>query len=484
MEIEIDDMGFGYDSVPVLKDICLHIRGPQLISILGPNGVGKSTLIHCMNKLLSPSKGKVLIDGEDVETIDIRNLAKKMSYVPYTSPDTFPLTVVDTVMLGRHPHINLRTSDHDLEVVYETLKKLGIEDLAMRFFNELSAGQRQKVILARGLVQEPRLLLLDEPTSNLDIKHQLGITRLMMELAHDDGLTVVMISHDINIAARYSDYIIMMHDGIIFDVGTPSEVITEDNLRTVYGVSTKIVESEGRPHVILLDPGCDASIPDVCGSVCVDMSASTAHSVGDLSDSVPNGGVAPVSTPASHRCPSPTSSSGCMEIQLMQSPKAHLLPLTIRCLDTRKNAAVHARRTTRDTQGNASPSMTDLTQSVVCVRGSSPMTSWTGPLRLSSENMVPHRKVIGSMTRDVNRLSARWELASIPHTTPSRLYIMQEKTMTTTAWIETVSSSLSHSPIVYRTAQLMSPRTAPAYAFPRIMADGVIEHRNSSSKLW
>lgn len=253
MKIEINDLGFSYSSTPVLKDITLKLEGPRFVCIMGPNGVGKSTLIHCMNKILTPTSGSVLIDGNDVTEISIKDLAKQVGYVPCTTNDTFPLSVVDTVLMGRHPYSNWKSLNKDLDIVYDTLKMLGISHLALRPFNALSAGQHQKVMLARGLVQEPKVLLLDEPTSNLDIRHQLDVTRLLKDIAYQKGMLIIMISHDINIAAKYADDVIMMHDGSIFAVGTPEEVITEKNLETVYGVTSVVVQDLGRPHVILRD---------------------------------------------------------------------------------------------------------------------------------------------------------------------------------------------------------------------------------------
>ncbi len=253
MKIKIDNLEFGYSSVPVLKDITADLTGPKFVSILGPNGVGKSTLIHCINKILSPTGGSVFIDGRDVKDYTVKEMSKEIGYVPYSANDSFPLTVVDTVLMGRHPHSKWGSLNRDLEIVYDTLKKLGISHLAMRPFNALSAGQHQKVMLARGLVQEPRILLLDEPTSNLDIRHQLDVTRMLKELTMEKGILTIMISHDISITAKYADEILMMSDGTIYAHGTPSEVITEENLSAVYGVKAKIIDDDGRPHVILKD---------------------------------------------------------------------------------------------------------------------------------------------------------------------------------------------------------------------------------------
>ena len=253
MIIEINGLSFSYSSVSVLKDITMRIEGPKFISILGPNGVGKSTLIHCMNKILEPTEGTVLIDGENVKDISIKELAKFMGYVPYSANDSFPLTVVDTVLMGRHPHTKWKSLDNDLEIVYDTLNLLGISDLAMRSFNELSAGQHQKVMLARGLAQEPTILLLDEPTSNLDVRHQLEVAKLLKRMSIEKNILVIMICHDINIAAKYSDEIILLNGGTIYTVGTPDKVITSDVLEQVYGVTADVIMHDGSPHVILKD---------------------------------------------------------------------------------------------------------------------------------------------------------------------------------------------------------------------------------------
>lgn len=253
LQIKIDGVGFSYASTPVLKDITLELGGSKLVCILGPNGVGKSTLIHCINKILTPTAGHVLIEEVDVQNIKSKEMAKIVGYVPYAANDTFPLSVVDTVLMGRHPYSKMGTLDKDLDIVYATLARLGISHLALRPFSSLSAGQHQKVALARGLVQEPRILLLDEPTSNLDIRHQLEVTRMLKDLSREKDMLVIMISHDINISAKFSDEIVMMHDGGIYAVGKPIDVINEENLETVYGVKSRIVVEDGAPYVILKD---------------------------------------------------------------------------------------------------------------------------------------------------------------------------------------------------------------------------------------
>lgn len=267
-DLDIKDLGFGYNAdSKVLQGIDLKVGGPQLISIIGPNGVGKSTFIYCLNKILTPSEGTVMIQGDNVNDISIKELSKKMGFVPHATSDVFPMTVMDTVLMGRHPHSGRKITNEDVMEAYEILKLLDIGEFAMRPFDQLSAGQHQKVVLARGLAQRPKILLLDEPTSNLDIKHQMDVTRILKDLSVKESMTVIMISHDLNIASRYSDRIIMMFNKGIYRMGTPEEVITEENIRHVYKVESKVVMDEGRPYVILRDPKFDPN-QSTEGSVC------------------------------------------------------------------------------------------------------------------------------------------------------------------------------------------------------------------------
>ncbi|AMH94913.1 ABC transporter ATP-binding protein [methanogenic archaeon ISO4-H5] len=253
-EIKLENIEFGYDpKIPVIKGISYTLDKPEFICIMGPNGVGKSTLIHCLNKILKPTAGVVYLDGRDVQEMKLKELASHMGYVPASSQDSFPLTVVDTVMVGLQNDFKFGTNASDLQKVYDVLKLMKVEHLAMKNFNELSAGQHQKVMLARGLVRTPEIVLLDEPTSNLDIKHQIQVTKTLSELPRTKGMMVIMISHDINITAKYADRIILISDGKVYADGTPLEVLTKENIRDVYDVEADVLEIEGRPHIILKD---------------------------------------------------------------------------------------------------------------------------------------------------------------------------------------------------------------------------------------
>lgn len=258
-------MDYSYKSgSPILHGIDLLIDEPGLLCIIGPNGVGKSTMVKCMNKLLVPTKGTVELDGRNVKEHSLKELSKLVGFVPATSSDNFAMTVIDTVLMGRHPHQRVGSEKEDMHIVYQVLNDLKITHLALRNYNELSAGQHQKVSIARGLAQQPDVLILDEPTANLDVRHQVQVIELLHRVSHEKGMTVVMVSHDLNIAAKYADRIVVMSTpGVIHKIGTPKEVITEDTIRYVYGMECKILDVDDRPHVILGEPLSDEEVAEL-----------------------------------------------------------------------------------------------------------------------------------------------------------------------------------------------------------------------------
>jgi len=254
VRLRVRDVEFSYASIPVIKDICLEVAESEILGIVGPNGAGKSTLIRCIDRILAPQKGTVLLDGKDIKKLNRMEIARKMGYVPQSASQIFSTTVFDTVLMGRRPHLSWRSNEKDIGKVLEVLQMLKIEDLAMRDINELSGGQKQKVFIARALAQEPDVLLLDEPTSNLDIKHQLEVMEIIKNIVRDKGISAVIAIHDLNLAARYSDRIVMMDNGRIFAAGNPSSVLTQDNIKLVYGVEVIVSNHNGTPYIIPLSP--------------------------------------------------------------------------------------------------------------------------------------------------------------------------------------------------------------------------------------
>ena len=250
LKLIINKLSFNYTSFPVLKDVDLTVDLGEILSIVGPNGSGKSTFLKCINRILKTKQNTVLIDGKDASKINLKELSKIMGYVPQNSTSTFPFTVFDVVLMGRKPYIHWSLSERDYEIVAETMNFLGIDELAMRHFNELSSGEQQKVIIARALAQQPQILLLDEPTSNLDIKHQLEILNILKCLAQSKHCSVIVAMHDLNLASRFSDRLLILKQGCIFAVGTPESVLTEENIESVYGVKSRVTNSVlDRPQV-------------------------------------------------------------------------------------------------------------------------------------------------------------------------------------------------------------------------------------------
>jgi iron complex transport system ATP-binding protein len=250
LKLTINKLSFNYTGVQVLKDIELEVGLGEMLSIVGPNGSGKSTLLKCINRILKTKQNAVLIDGEDAFKLNLKELAKLMGYVPQSSTSAFPFTVFDVVMMGRKPYIRWNVGERDNEIVAEMLEFLGISHLAMRHFTELSGGEQQRVIIARALAQQPQLLLLDEPTSSLDIKHQLDILCMLKGLAQSKERSVIVSMHDLNLASRFSDRMLMLKQGCIYAVGTPETVLTEENIEVVYGIKAHVSTSViGKPQV-------------------------------------------------------------------------------------------------------------------------------------------------------------------------------------------------------------------------------------------
>jgi len=243
LKLTINKLSFSYNASPILKDVNLEVGLGEMVCIVGPNGSGKSTLLKCINRILKTTQNTVLINGEDASTINLKELSKLMGYVPQSSKSAFAFTVFDVVLMGRKPYINWNLSDRDSEIVAEMLDFLGIGNLAMRHFTELSGGEQQRVIIARALAQQPQLLLLDEPTSSLDIKHQLEILCILKALAESKHCSVIVAMHDLNLASRFSNRLLMLKQGCVFAVGTPESVLTEKNIESVYGVKVSVSKS-------------------------------------------------------------------------------------------------------------------------------------------------------------------------------------------------------------------------------------------------
>lgn len=249
MVLDISSLSFNFGSKNILADIDLSIKDNGIVGIIGPNGSGKSTLLKCIYRVLKPKTGTIFIDGKNINDYQFKETAKKMAVVAQHNDTHFDFNVLEMVLIGRSPHKKFmeRDSAEDIELAYKALEQVNMKDFSDRNFSSLSGGEKQRIILARALVQNTDCLILDEPTNHLDIKHQLHF----MSLAKDLKITVISAIHDLNIAAMYCDKIYALKEGQIIAAGSVNEVITEEVIKTLYDVEAKIIyDEEKKPHVI------------------------------------------------------------------------------------------------------------------------------------------------------------------------------------------------------------------------------------------
>ncbi len=250
--LRIKGLEFSYESESVFSGVDLNIEEGDLISIVGRNGAGKSTLLKCINHILSPKKGDIYHNDNDIQSMKLLERAQRLGYLSQKQEQIFPSTVFDVVLTGRYPHSPIRFTNRDIDRVSEALSMMGLQEFAQREFNRLSGGEQQQVLIARAIVQGADILLFDEPTNNLDLKHQLGIMELIRRITHKSKKTAVTAIHDLNLASAFSDKIVVMHQGKIFSAGKPSEVLTSENIREVFGVDVKIYDHNGTPHIVMV----------------------------------------------------------------------------------------------------------------------------------------------------------------------------------------------------------------------------------------
>jgi iron complex transport system ATP-binding protein len=251
MTLKIRDMEFSYkNGTSVLKGVKMDVGIHEVLAILGPNGVGKSTLLKCINGLLKTRKGTVLVDGDDVHKMKRVEVAKRMGYVPQRA-DVSKITVFDSVLLGRKPHITWDVSKKDVQITKDAITRFGMDALSLKYIDEISGGELQKVQIARALVQEPKVLLLDEPTSSLDLCNQHRIMATLVDVVKRTDLTAIMTMHDLNLAVRYADKFMLLKDGKVFAAGDHT-VITPKNIEAVYGLPVNVETYLGRFVIIPL----------------------------------------------------------------------------------------------------------------------------------------------------------------------------------------------------------------------------------------
>lgn len=242
VELLVRNISYSYGTKEAVRNISFEASEGEVIGILGQNGCGKTTLLKCINGSNRPSKGEVFLDGENTSDMSKKDIACKMAFVMQTTSVTFPFTVFETVMMGRYSHQTFisEDSENDVEIVYQAMKDTGILEFKDRKINELSGGERRRVMIARALAQEPKVLLLDEPTLHLDINHQFDLLELIRKLAREKGLLILIVTHDIILASRYCDKMIMMEKGEMRDIGTTDAVASVENYKQIFKIITEI----------------------------------------------------------------------------------------------------------------------------------------------------------------------------------------------------------------------------------------------------
>ena len=247
--IEVKNLSFAYGKREILRDVSFKAESGEIVGILGNNGAGKSTLVTCLKQILKPKAGKIILNGKDAETLSKRELAQYISYVAQKNEQT-QTTVFDSVLLGRKPYIKWSIGQEDIAVCDEIIERVGLSEMKLRALDELSGGELQKVMLARALVQQPKVMLLDEPTSNLDPKNQYEMMKLVRQVADEKNITVLVVIHDLSLAMRFCDKFLLMKDGKVFIYGDKS-VLNDENIYPVYGMHAYIEKLHGVDVVIM-----------------------------------------------------------------------------------------------------------------------------------------------------------------------------------------------------------------------------------------
>ena len=247
--IEVRNISFAYGQRSVLRDVSFSAAGGECVAVLGNNGAGKSTLITCINRIRRPSSGDVLIGGRRVGAMGRGELARAVAYVAQKN-EMSRAAVFDCVLLGRKPYIRWGVTREDMALCAAALDRVGLTGLQTRPLEELSGGELQKVMLARALVQQPHVLLLDEPTSNLDPRNQYEMMALVRDFARERNLTVLVVLHDLNLALRYCDRLLFLRDGALLR-DERTEAVRQSTIEAVYGIKARLLDLDNRKYVVI-----------------------------------------------------------------------------------------------------------------------------------------------------------------------------------------------------------------------------------------
>jgi iron complex transport system ATP-binding protein len=245
MTITAKNLNHSFGENIVLRNVSFHVPKRDFFIIIGPNGSGKTTLMKIISGILKPQNGELKILNRSIDQYHRKALARTIAFVPQMTFADFPFTVTEIVLMGRSPYLGMLglEGENDLEIAHQAIKFTGLENLAHRKLDQLSGGEQQRVFIARAICQEPDIILLDEPTASLDLAYQVRIMDLMEKLKTEKGITIVMVSHDVNLAAMYADHLLLLHNGQVMCQGLPDEVITYQTLEAAYGCTLLVDES-------------------------------------------------------------------------------------------------------------------------------------------------------------------------------------------------------------------------------------------------
>ena len=250
----VKNLKFSYNGTNIINDISLNIMEGEFLSLLGPNGAGKTTLIRILTGVIKDIEGEVLLYSKPIHHYRRREFAKTVSFLPQNPEVNLPFQVRDVVMMGRFPYIKRFEMERprDIEVAEYAMKLLSIDHLAKRHLKELSGGEVKRVFIAQAIAQESKILFLDEPTANLDINYQIEIFKILKDFNRRLNKTIILVTHDINHAARFAKRIVLLKDGMVVKSGEPEDVITEDNLRLVFNTELKVeYDSKNKPYILI-----------------------------------------------------------------------------------------------------------------------------------------------------------------------------------------------------------------------------------------
>ncbi len=253
--LQVQDINFSYDQETVLRSISINIKSQEFVGVIGPNGSGKSTLLKLLGSVLKPDSGQIFFKEKNYIDYQRKQLAQSITWVPQEHPMVFPFKVSEIVLMGRHPYLSAFTfeGENDIKIARSAMKQTQTLQFAERGFNEISGGEKQRVVIAGAIAQEPELMILDEPTSALDIKYQIQILNILKTLNENKKTTVILAMHDLHLASKYCTRLILLDEGKIFKDGKTEEVLQKEYIETVYGLKVHLIHDQSGNIIISPD---------------------------------------------------------------------------------------------------------------------------------------------------------------------------------------------------------------------------------------